>query len=229
VFNADAEHKELQPIVRRNVAALMANGAKSELAALERHRRARKAIDPLDPEYGERFGLDAHDLVEQFIESIPPAIRQAIRHAVDETTRQPYWRAIQDNVAGDIGDIIKTSIDAGDSPTAMAARIRYELGGEGARQRAAMIARTETTGTLNAGHAAAIESIEASDLVVGREWLAIGDDDTRETHLAVHGHVAAKAQKFIVGGFEARYPGDCNLPAQERVRCRCTVVAAFAE
>src|SRR5690348_14956662 len=61
VFNADAEHAELMPVVRRNVAGLMIAGAQSQLEQLER-RKPRKSIDPLDPEYGERFDLDPHDL-----------------------------------------------------------------------------------------------------------------------------------------------------------------------
>lgn len=230
VFNPDDEHAKLMPLIRRNIAALMVSGAKAELAELERQRRkVAEPIDPFSSEYMEAFGLNAGDIAELFNQSIPGTIRDAIRHAIDETTRQPYWRAIQDSIAADLGDVIKTSIELGDSPHAMAARIRAELGGDDARRRSMTIARTETTGSLNAGHTAAIESLEASGLVVGREWLCVGDSDTRGTHLAAHGQVAAKGQSFTIGGFPARYPGDALLPAAERVRCRCTVVAAFED
>ena len=59
------------------------------------------------------------------------------------------------------------------------------------------IARTEATSALNCGHYAVLQELDASELIVGREWLAIGDDDTRETHLAAHGQVAAKWQPSL--------------------------------
>src|SRR4051812_5735984 len=65
IFHADNEHARLKPMVRRNIAGMMVAGAKAELAAFERRRNRRKSIDeisPYDPEYAERFGLDASDL-----------------------------------------------------------------------------------------------------------------------------------------------------------------------
>ena len=115
------------------------------------------------------------------------------------------------------------------NPSYRPARIRNVLGGPDARERSKSIARTETTSALNSGHYHAIQDIEASDMVVGKEWLAIGDDSTCETHLNAHGQIAPKGQSFVVGGFECRYPGDVLLPAAERIRCRCTTIAAFKE
>ena len=86
---------------------------------------------------------------------------------------------------------------------------------------------TEITFSLNAGHQAALESIADSGDVLGKEWLAIGDDSTRETHLAAHGQIVAVKTNFTVGGYECWYPGDVTLPAQERTNCHCTIVATI--
>ena len=175
----------------------------------------------------ERFDLSPAEMTSLFFESIPEAVRQRIVQAVDETTRQPYWFAIQNGVQADLGEIIKSSIADGDSPGTMARRIREQLGGDDARRRAQMIARTETTGSLNCGHNAALESTAESGEVLGKEWLCVGDDSTRNSHLNAHGQIVTVKDNFSVGGFECPYPGWHGLPAQERVRCRYTTVAAF--
>jgi hypothetical protein len=35
-------------------------------------------------------------------------------------------------------------------------------------------------------------------------------------------------EPFTIGGYECDYPGDDALPSEERCRCRCTLIAAFA-
>jgi SPP1 gp7 family putative phage head morphogenesis protein len=226
IFDANAEHTKLLPLVRRNLYSLALRGATSEHDAIADRLASQKQFDA---DYMGEFDLDASDVVQQFIESIPAAVRARIRQAVDESARQPYWRAIQDNVAGDIAGIIKESIDEGDTPHTMARRIREQLGGPDARRRSKVIARSETTMALNSGHAAAIEDAAQSGLIVGKEWLSIGDDDVRESHVALNGVVVPVKELFDVGGSPAPYPGHWSLPARERVQCRCTCVGAFAE
>ncbi|NOY41585.1 MAG: hypothetical protein GXP26_07110 [Planctomycetes bacterium] len=89
------------------------------------------------------------------------------------------------------------------------------------------IARTETTGALNAGHEAAREDLYAAGLIVGKKWLTIGDDDVRASHVALSGSVAAPRQDFSVGGSLAPYPGHWSLPAGQRIFCRCTTASVL--
>jgi hypothetical protein len=231
IFNPHDEHARLMPIVRRNLTGLMVSGAKTFLQQLERRRRrARKDIDPMDEEYMEAFGLDVHDLRDAFWESVPPAIKQRIRAAVDDSAAQPYWAKIQDNVSGDIAGIIKDGVDDGLTVREMAKRIADELGDD-SLSRAENIATTESTGALNAGHTLAIEDAAAGSDgdIVGRQWLAIGDSSTRETHMEANNQIVKIGEPFTIGGYECDYPGDDALPPEERCRCRCTVVAAFAD
>jgi hypothetical protein len=230
IFHAANEHAALMRIVRPNLAGMMVAGAKAELAELARRRKRRKFLDPFDAEVMEAFDLDAADVQQLFWEGVPAAIKQRIRHAVDESTQQPYWRAIQDNVAGDIGDVIKQSIDDGISGREMARRIADEMG-DSAIDRAQKIATTESTGALNAGHDAAIADAAESgdDLIVGRQWLAVGDKNTRQTHMDADGQIVKGNDLFRVGADSAPYPGWYGLSAAERVGCRCTCIGAFAD
>jgi uncharacterized protein with gpF-like domain len=76
---------------------------------------------------------------------------------------------------------------------------------------------------MNAGHHATHEGLALDGVVTGRVWSSIVDRTTRETHIAADGQKVKAGANFLIGGNEARYPGNVELPAEERVRCRCVV------
>lgn len=55
-------------------------------------------------------------------------------------------------------------------------------------------------------------------------WMSLRDSAVRHTHAEADGQVVPLASKFTVGGFEADYPGDPELPAHEACGCRCVVM-----
>tara|TARA_Y100000310_G_scaffold322732_1_gene382123 strand:+ start:2862 stop:5051 length:2190 start_codon:yes stop_codon:yes gene_type:complete len=91
--------------------------------------------------------------------------------------------------------------------------------------RSERIARTETTGIINAG---AGETL-LREGVKTKTWIDTSDGRTRESHRAVADRTAdvpiSISNRFDVGGYKADYPGDSSLPAHERINCRCTVVS----
>lgn len=86
--------------------------------------------------------------------------------------------------------------------------------------RAERIARTETTGSFNAG--ALDAGVQEGARV--KVWIASIDDRTRETHLDTSGQCVGIDGSFDVGGTELQMPGDPAGPPEEIVNCRCTVV-----
>lgn len=91
--------------------------------------------------------------------------------------------------------------------------------------RAEAVTRTEVVGASNAG---AIDQVRATGLPSTKEWLATKDARTRPTHRRVLGSEGQTAipldAKFMVGGWPMDRPHDPNAPAEEVVRCRCTLV-----
>jgi len=89
-----------------------------------------------------------------------------------------------------------------------------------------LIARTETHGAMSAGN----NALYMSAGIQKREWLATGDDRTRDTHAEAGQRYSEDGlpgpitfqQSFMVGGHAMRYPGDRNAPIQEWANCRCT-------
>lgn len=86
------------------------------------------------------------------------------------------------------------------------------------RNRALVIARTESTAAANKGAALGAES---SDYEVVKQWLAVMDMNTRPTHKAANEQTVESDAYFIVGTEYCLYPGDLNLSAEEVINCRC--------
>ena len=87
------------------------------------------------------------------------------------------------------------------------------------------IARTETISSSNMG----TDGLFHDWGVKKKELLATMDDRTRDTHLEADGQVVGIDEPFIIGGYEAMYPGDPSLPPEERINCRCTELAVIEE
>lgn len=96
--------------------------------------------------------------------------------------------------------------------------------------RANRIARTETNRLINAADLQATRTEQAE---TGEElhkvWVATTDPRTRDTHFAADGQRVPLHGKFLIGGHEADYPGDPNLPPHESIQCRCTTIILTAD
>lgn len=93
------------------------------------------------------------------------------------------------------------------------------------RNTARRIARTESTGVLNA---ATLQRGLDDEQRIGEEfikrWLATRDDRTRDTHRAANGQVVPLAQKFRVGDAFLDAPGDPKGDPDEVIQCRCALI-----
>lgn len=84
------------------------------------------------------------------------------------------------------------------------------------------IARTEA---LTAVSWAEWRGLEDTGLNYERVWQTFTDGRQRDSHDATHGQIAPKGQMFMVNRmFPARFPRDPQLPAAERINCRCTTL-----
>lgn len=86
------------------------------------------------------------------------------------------------------------------------------------RFEAARIARTETTSAYNF---ATFMAWEQSEVVESKEWVAILDDATRESHADLDGERVGMDSFFSNG---LMYPGDPGGDAEEIVNCRCALL-----
>jgi SPP1 gp7 family putative phage head morphogenesis protein len=124
-----------------------------------------------------------------------------------------------DMVAGLIIDMVRQ----GKSTKRIAAELAKrapELG----KKRSMVIARTETHNAAMAGVEAALKY---KNIKVGsKTWVAINDNRTRPSHVAVGGTTVPFDEPFSVGGAQMMRPGDASLGAgaEEIVNCRCSIL-----
>lgn len=97
--------------------------------------------------------------------------------------------------------------------------IRKRLGGQFSRNRALLIARTETTSAANHG-----QYITAKNAGIDLEklWLVRIDGRQRDWHADMKGKKVGLAEEFTVGWTKMLYPGDPKGGASNLCNCRCT-------
>lgn len=213
LFRADDEHARMMGIVRRNLWYLGMQAAE-------------EALRPLTD--SKSFTDEPWYKPDSYFGQVPDDVRQAVLAQMREMSKQPYWRRIQDEVFSDLTAVIEQGIADEVSLSALAKRIRFELGEERGGKRARLIARTETTGALNAGHHAAMGHLAQAGILTGKEWASLLDQDTRQSHVDLNGQQVSAGADFTVGGYAAPFPGHWSLPAAERANCRCTVLSVLA-
>lgn len=216
IFNLQSEHKRLLKVVRRPLLIMSARAAQETLY-IAKHNDDRKAMDDFFHR-GWEIGFD-----------LPELVLQSIRAAITDLTSQPYWIDLQQQTVGYLQDIIELGVEEGANAARIARQIREELGGSIARYRALRIARTETTGALNAGHEAAGDDLQRDGFTVMKQWSTTMDSDARPDHVSLNGSRVRQGEEFNVGGTRAPYPGHYSLPAAQRVNCRCACFTRVVE
>jgi len=193
-----------------------------------------------------RGAVDELTLVEQsqgkapdpYIE-LPPDVAPYVRSEVDTIMGRPYWREIHQTTLNQLAETINEGMANGESLYELTVRIGVGPTVPGAEQgvlgtasntkRAKLIARTETTGALNAGHQATQTGLHARGLIEKKQWLSLMDAMTRQTHADLHLVKVPVLGMFNVGGEMAPYPGYSGLSGGERCNCRCTTVSVIAK
>jgi hypothetical protein len=205
------EHRLFMRAIETPLVRLVIAGAGKELAAVRSDRR--KAMS---------LAGHAHRL--------PSAVESGITSFLAEVEKQYYWVAVHKTTRAAIFRQIRDGLDANETVDQIADRIQRHLK-DGSLFRAQMIARTETTGALNAGKSTIFRSIvdDADSPSAYRNlWLTLRDGHQRDTHDALHRVAVAVGKDFDVGGNPAPFPGHFSLPAEERISCRCTISLVMA-
>ena len=150
--------------------------------------------------------------LQKLTQSLDVAVRVT---QVSETTKKEIRKVLADLLREEVRQDV------------IAERLYQHFNGSITRQRARLIARTETTYITNvAAEQAAKEIAEENGLLLTKQWVATLDDRTRDTHRMVGSSQPIKAEdKFLVGGKKMDKPGDPAGGAAEVCNCRC--IAAY--
>lgn len=215
LFPVEVWHSSLVRTSHPHLLSMATVGASTEFH-LQRARRRSVASQLL------KVGLPVG-----FKDRMPPNVEVAVNQWTREALQQPYWRGMAETVRDDVADAVAKGARDGKSGPEVAARLRTVLGANASAKRAEMIARTESTGALNAGHLASQSELNKMGLLKGRKWLSILDANTRQDHRKMNGVMVEPGELFMVGGEPADHPGDYMLTAKQRCNCRCTIMSVL--
>jgi len=150
------------------------------------------------------------------------------RQAVYRSVLRPMAKiGLEDNaraVRANIKREITQSIVQGESIDNMSARIEKRLGQN--KNNAIRIARTETTGIMGQARDDMFKDALAMGIPVKKVWQATFQENTRDTHKALHNKTADIGDTFSNG---LEYPGDQRGDVSEVAGCRCTMYAEIQE
>jgi len=159
-------------------------------------------------------------------ESVPFSARPYVQRHLEEVRNRMV--RTPDEVFGLIRRELDDGINAGEGIPELADRIDATLlstDSERWRNRAVVVARTESLSAYNGGSYDAFQILEDElGEPLEKVWLATMDPRTRDSHFIADGQRAALDGVFSVGGASALFPGDPTLPAAERIQCRCTML-----
>jgi len=133
-------------------------------------------------------------------------------------------RTAREDMLTIVGNILAEGFEIGTSRDSMAEKIAKQFvqeWGDSAEWKGKRIAQTEMIRASNYG---TLQGVEALGIPYDRVWYS-GGAGVRPTHAEANGQVVDSQDPFIIGGWQAFYPGDPTLPPEESINCRCAVSA----
>jgi hypothetical protein len=170
------------------------------------------------------------DAAHDYVDETEPLANARVIHYLGQARNR--LKAIPERLYADVRrEVMKATTD-GMSIDDLSERIHTILADEGAelwRNRARTIARTEAVGAYNAGRFAGFQSY--AEQLGGpweKYWLETHDHRTRPTHQEREGGVGGQriplGDLFKVGLGLGMFPGDPELPPEEVINCRCSIL-----
>ena len=208
-------NEEFNRVMEPLWAAMAADGAKLELRALDVAGAASGAQGALP------VGPVRLETLPDIFVGIDARAQKMIRNFLKQRSKG-IWRLVSQTAKDAMRRAISGGIMAGDSIPQIRQRIIDKL--NVSRNQATRIARTEATGSLNAG----AQAVRDAEEVEQKIWMSTADDVTRTgvfDHVSPDGQIVANGDAFEVSREQLMYPGDANGSAGNICNCRCASTA----
>lgn len=163
----------------------------------------------------------------RFATEYPLWMKKSIEARLQETFAQPYWNDINTTTGGDIDSLLTEGLQEGWSINDMADEMEDRYGSDAyPKMRGKRIARTESGNALNGSRSDVIDNLKAElgdKYPMRKVWLSVLGNTTRDDHAHLDGVPAADDGRWSLGGIRCRWPGDVQLPADQRINCQCSL------
>lgn len=176
-------------------------------------------------DYTEDFLLD---VIEEMVAEIMKSIDEDVAFNTLSSKATTWISAWSKDLAemmkltthSEIEKVISTVIETGESIDKAIKRLRELPEFDRARART-----TAITEVLRANSVAAHEAYVQSPAVIQKAWKHSGSkkNKPRQAHVNLSGTTVGIDEKFKVNGYDALYPRDKDLPAEEVINCHCVL------
>ncbi len=229
VFNFHSSAEQIHDVATTGIKAAAGAAIDDVFARVRKHELARRVSKS-----SRSKGSVAVAKVspEDYLIGIPEEARELAWQTLADSLSEPYWDQVTHTTLEGLWKTISDGLADHKSNAQIAAMISSDPSGLFSMARAMLIARTEVTTAMCAGIEGTIRATNNDPYAdpMGIEWHSIDDEDTRPTHVKAGGQVILPGNdRFDIGGFPARFPGDLTLPAKERCNCRCANIEVWAE
>lgn len=179
-------------------------------------------INKLKPnEYGEAFFRTAWAVDNSTGVALDwgPLDKKAIVANLDNPFYQTATERLTGTLKGEVRNAIHTGLALGQSYPQMMKDLKKLVNLKNFETM--RILRTELHSAQEAGIVDSYNEANAQGIEGRTVWIATLDGSTRPTHQAMDGKARNEDGYFVGAIGRARYPGDPDLPADERSSCRC--------
>lgn len=217
-----AATKQLTPMIARQTRRLIAAFSKDGIAGIDDPQIVTVNTDEMALALTRLYETVMPRFADQIFEEAAKDTAGIYRQLQDNWIAANTLKSItiEDNIRAAVRSALLRGLDQGLGTAAIAREIN-KLVPQFSRVRARRISRTE----VNASASAASDfAAEATAIPLEREWLAVDDDRTRESHDAADGQRRGMREPFDVGGSELMRPSDPSGPPEETINCRCSVL-----
>jgi len=145
---------------------------------------------------------------------------------------QEYWQKVAETTRNDIETFLRVGMQEGESLQTIARKIHNRFPSEYTYRRGLRVARTESGNALNGARDMAIEQMKKelgpeAGQYIGKSWLAVLDERTRDPHARLDGVIADKDGMWEMEGHKIPWPAHVSLPPDLKCNCRCTILSEY--
>jgi hypothetical protein len=163
------------------------------------------------------------DLPDNILTELPEWMQDSIAESLSESFEQDYWEGISETTRSQLETYLRNGFQDGTSIDQLARDLRDAFPEEFSKTRGLLVARTEAGHALNAARNMGIEQLKEelgeAGTTIGKSWLSILSNTTRDSHADLDGVLADEDGMWDLGGIRIPWPSHIDLPPGDRCNC----------
>lgn len=156
----------------------------------------------------------------------PEVVEAALNNPITGLVLSDRLEKNRQSIEWEIRQVTNQGLIKGETYSTMAKNINKALDKDYVKS--LRVVRTEAHRVKEQGKQDSREYAQGMGIVLSKEWLCMGDERSRETHLRLDGTKIPLEEKFVTVNGESLYPGGFGV-AKEDINCRCVATQTIED